>query len=157
MSSGKYAAGTEVTSGRSREEIERTLTRYGASEFAYAWGKDRAMVGFVASGRQVRFELPMPDREDEEFTLTPSKKFLRSESEAEKAYEAAVRQKWRALALVVKAKLEAVEAGIVTFDQEFLSHLVLPEGDTVGDRIMVPLTRALDTGTTPQLLPGLHT
>ena len=31
----KYAAQTEVTSTRSRDEIERTLERYGADQFMY--------------------------------------------------------------------------------------------------------------------------
>ena len=41
------------------------------------------------------------------------------------------RQRWRALNLAIKAKLEAVESGIVTFDQEFLAHIVGPSGQTV--------------------------
>ncbi|WP_242394821.1 hypothetical protein [Anaeromyxobacter oryzisoli] len=34
---GRYAQGTSVPMERSRAEIERTLVRYGASGFAYAW------------------------------------------------------------------------------------------------------------------------
>lgn len=47
-----------------------------------------------------------------------------------------VRQRWRALLLTVKAKLEAVECGISTLEQEFLAFIVLPNSMTLGDWIM---------------------
>jgi hypothetical protein len=149
-----YASQTDVTSDRSRVEIERTLQRYGARGFMYGWDESRAVLGFVASGRQVRFVLPMPDRTAREFTHTPSRGTLRSAAEQEKHYEQAVRQRWRALALVIKAKLEAVEAGIVTFDEEFLAHLVLPSGETVAQSVVPSVERAYATGETPALLPA---
>ena len=141
-----YAADTEVTSDRSRSEIERTLTRYGATSFAYGWQESSAMVGFAAHGRQVRFVLPMPDRKSRDFTHTPSRGTLRSPSEATRAYEQAVRQRWRALALVVKAKLEAVEAGITSFEVEFAMHMVLPGGSTVADHVLPEIATAYETG-----------
>lgn len=151
MSTGRYAAGTEVSALRSREEIERTLTRYGASGFMYGWQDARAVLGFVAGGREVRFELPLPDRA--EFARTPVTRQARSASAANEAFEQAVRQRWRALALVIKAKLEAVEAGIVEFDQEFLAHIVVG-GSTVGSRVVPQLQAAIDAGSLPALLPG---
>lgn len=41
--SGKYAKGTRVGSDRSCIEIERTLSRYGATSFMYAMMPDKAM------------------------------------------------------------------------------------------------------------------
>jgi hypothetical protein len=149
----RYAATTDVTSERSRSEIERTLQRYGARSFMYGWDDDRAVLGFVAGGRQVRFVLPMPDGTDRSITHTPSTKVRRSEKGIAEAYDQAVRQRWRALALVIKAKLEAVEAGIVTFDEEFLAHLVLPSGETVGQAAIPGVVQAYATGQTPALLP----
>ena len=148
-----YAAGTDVSSDRSRAEIERTLTRYGAKQFMYGWDESRAIVGFVIHTRQVRFVLPMPDRGDPEFTRTPTGRARTDEKAIATAYEQAVRQRWRAAALVIKAKLEAVESGIVTFDAEFLAQLVLPNGQTVGDSVMPNVVEAYKTGTTPALLP----
>lgn len=148
----RYAEGTEVSADRSRSEIERTLQRYGASGFMYGWDPARAVLGFVAGERQVRFVLPMPDRDDEQFTLTPTGR-ERSPKNAADAYDQAVRQRWRALALVIKAKLEAVAAGIVTFDEEFLAHLVLPSGETVGQSVVPSVAQAYATGETPALLP----
>lgn len=40
---------------------------------------------------------------------------------------------WRALALVVKAKLKAIESGIASFEQELYAHTVLPSGRTVSE------------------------
>ena len=154
MPGGRYAAATDVSAARSREEIERTLTRYGARSFAYGWDTAQAVLGFAVGDRQVRFALPMPDRNAREFLYTPSRGQRRSDSAAAEAYDQAVRQRWRALALVIKAKLEAVAAGIVEFDQEFLAHIVLPDGSTVGERTIPQMAAALEGGSAPVLLPG---
>jgi hypothetical protein len=143
--SGRYAEATNVSSETSRAEIERTLTRYGADAFHYGWSAGRAVIGFVADGRQIRFELPLPDRNSSEFTETPTGR-ARTESAAAKEYEQVVRQRWRALSLMVKAKLEAVAAGIVTFEDEFLPHTVLPDGRTVAQQIGPAVAEAYATG-----------
>lgn len=149
----RYAAGTEVGSDRSRSEIERTLKRYGATAFAYAWEGQMATIAFKLADRQVRFRLPLPDPQAREFTLTPTGK-ERSATVAEEAYEQAVRQRWRALALVIKAKLEAVEAGISTVEQEFLNAVLLPDGRTVGEWIGPQLGAVYARGEMPALMPG---
>lgn len=148
----RYAAGTEVSSDRSRAEIERTLRRYGATQFLYGWSGAHATVGFTAHGRSIRFELPMPDPKGREFTRTDTGR-ERSETVAADAYEKAVRQRWRALALVVKAKLEAVAAGISTFEDEFLGSTVLPGGATVADTVRERVSDAYALGQVPALLP----
>jgi len=68
------------------------------------------------------------------------------------AAEQACRQKWRALSLVVKAKLEAVESGITTFEDEFLAHIVLPNGQTVGEQALPRVREAYATGGNVPLL-----
>lgn len=149
----RYAENTSVSSESSRAEIERTLRRYGADSFAYMTSRTEAMVGFVANGRQVRFRLPMPDPAHPEFTHTPAKRQRRSPQQAEAAYEQAVRQRWRALALVIKSKLEAVEADITTFDSEFLAHILLPNGRTVGESITPQLDSAYEGSGLLELMP----
>lgn len=151
---GQYAAGTQVSPGRSQEEIERTVLRYGASDFAYGVSGTRAMVGFIAGGRQVRFVITMPDRNAREFTRTETGR-SRSATEAQRQYEQAARQRWRALALVIKAKLEAVAAGIVTFEQEFAMHMVLPDGRSVADVVAPAITEAYESGKMPELVAGM--
>lgn len=146
---GTYAAKTDVSSDRSRAEIEKILARYGADKFMYGWDGPRAVVSFSMNGRMIRFNLTLPDRE--EFNSTPTGK-KRVASAAEKAYEQAVRQKWRALCLVVKAKLEAVESGITTFEEEFLAQTVLPDNTSVGQFILPQVAEAYQSGKMPSML-----
>lgn len=148
----RYAANTDVSAAKSRAEIETTLSRYGADQFMYGWAEGRAVIGFRMEGRFVRFEMPMPDANDEAFTLTPTGRD-RSQKAQEDAYDQAVRQRWRALLLVIKAKLEAVEAEITTFEEEFLAHIVMPDGSTVGATAVPAIAEAYRTGKFPQLLP----
>lgn len=150
---GRYAENTQVPSDRSRADIERTLGRYGAAGFMYGWQGDRAVIAFELEGRRIRFDLPMPDRRSTEFTRTDTGR-ERSPAQAEKAHEQAVRQRWRALHLVIKAKLEAVDSGITEFDEEFLAHIVLPSGDTVGRWMLPQVARSYESGQMPALLPA---
>lgn len=151
---GRYAEKTSVAASQSRAEIESTLERFGATAFAYASEAHAATIMFEVSGLRVMFRLPMPDRKSPEFTLTPTRRAMRSPDAQREAYEQATRQRWRALAIAIKAKLAAVEAGITTVEDEFLSHVMLPEGGTVGDHAKPAIAVAYATGTMPQLLPG---
>lgn len=146
----RYASNTTVSSEASRMEIERTLRRYKADDFAYATRAGKAMVGFTIDNRQVRFVLDLPDPNDREFTH--HSRGLRTESARETAYEQAVRQRWRALALVVKAKLEAVASGIATTEQEFLAYIVLPGGSTVYENTVGAIEKAYLSGQVRPLL-----
>lgn len=148
----RYAAQTTVPIERSRGEIERTLSRYGADSFAYAANKRRAMLTFKAHGRVIRFVLELPEFEC--FRATPRGRRRRSDEDAYRHWEQACRQSWRALALVIKAKLEAVESGIAVFETEFLPYTVLPNGKTVGDWALPQVARAYETGKMPALLPA---
>jgi hypothetical protein len=152
---GRYATQTSVTVEKSRAEIEKVLQRWGATSFAYGWDRDRAMIEFVARSRRVRFVLPMPDRDDVTFTHYKRGYVLvrRSEDAAEKLWEQAGRQHWRALLLVVKAKLEAVEVGISEFEQEFLANIVTSDGRTIGEHLVPQLDTVTAQGPLA-LLPG---
>ncbi len=153
----KYAEKTSVPASQSRAEIERTLERYGAEGFAYAWQDTKTLIGFSMHGRQVRFTLILPAKDSEEFTRTPGRRSVRSADQKLAAYEKAVRQRWRALALVIKAKLEAVEAGITVFEEEFLAHMVLPNGKTVGAAVIPEIETAYKTGKVKGFLPLFET
>ena len=65
-----------------------------------------------------------------------------------------MRRLWRSMLLVIKAKLEAVNSGIVTIEQEFLAHIVLPDGSVVGDWAADQLKQVYGGGQMPALLPG---
>jgi hypothetical protein len=147
-----YAAKTSVGWKSSRDEIERTLLRYGATQFMTGWSDGGAMVAFSARQRQFRFILPLPDRRARQFTHTPERDIERGSLEAEKAYDQAIRQRWRALVLIIKAKLEAVEAGISTFEEEFLGHTILPSGRTVAEETLPSIALMYEGGAMRPLL-----
>ena len=147
-----YAKNTSVSTEKSRAEIERTLQRYGATSFSYGWEGSNAAIMFAAQDRRVRFVLTMPDRNDRQFTHTEAQRRKRSEDQAHEHWEKACRQRWRALALIVKAKLEAIESGISTFEDEFLAHVLLPDGSTVGDFMGPQLKHVYATGEMPSFL-----
>jgi hypothetical protein len=119
----KYAKKTKVPVSRSRTEIEDIVTNYGAQEFGSMMKPGSAVVAFKVENRNVRFSLPLPDPSNEQ----------------------EVRQRWRALALRIKAKLAAVEAEIAEFDEEFMPHIVLPNGETIAERILPQLASMKDT------------
>jgi hypothetical protein len=90
---------------------------------------------FQVAKRNVRLDIPMPTERE---VGTQSK------------MEAAARQRWRAVVLVVKAKLEAVESGISTLEAEFLANIVTESGRTIGEVVLPRLTEAVTSG---RLLP----
>lgn len=149
--SGRYANNTSVSVEKSRAEIEKTLSRYGATQFIGGWDGNQAMIGFGIEGRMIKMLLTLPDRE--KFRLTPHHGYQRTPEQQNTAWEKARRQKWRALALVIKAKLEAVEGEISTIEDEFMPHIVLPGGQTVGSFMRPQIQVAYDTGEMPKLLP----
>ena len=150
----KYASQTAVSSDKSRSEIERTLNRYGATSFLYGTRGATAAIQFEIANRRILFRLELPDPTSSAFTLTPSGNYKRSATQAKEAWKQACRQRWRALALILKAKLEAVEAGISTLETEFLPHTVLPGGGTVADWALPQVAQSYATGTMPAMLPG---
>lgn len=136
----RFAEGTTVQPETSQQEISGLLRRYGADGFAYGWEADRAMVSFRAHGRQVRFVLTLPT-DPKQFARSPAGR-VRTPADQKKALDAEVRRLWRALALAIKAKLEVVASDIASFEDEFLAHIVLPDGSTVGERVKPEIERA---------------
>lgn len=139
-----FAKGTVVSVASSRAEIERMLHRYGISGFQSGWDGDRAAILFEKSGRRVRFELRLPAAS--EFLKTPENR-TRSADDAKRAQAAEHRRLWRALCLVIKAKLESVESGIENFEEAFLANVVLPgDGKTFGEWAAPKIAAAYDQG-----------
>jgi hypothetical protein len=150
---GRYARTTTVSVAQSRAELETVLERYGADQFAYSTEAGMAQVGFRIRGLYVRLRVPMPLKDAREFALTPTGR-IASEGARLDAWEQACRQRWRALVLVVKAKLEAAEVGISTLEREFLADTLLPDGRTVADAIVPQIADSYLTGKMPPLLAG---
>jgi hypothetical protein len=130
-----YAAKTKVQGDQTRIEIERTLKRYGADRFAYFNEDGRASILFEAHDRRIRFDLPLPVE-----TRTGRDEQL-------------VRSRWRALLLCIKAKLESVESKIESFEEAFLAHVVMPDGQTVAQHTLPRIEQVYAGGEIKALLP----
>jgi hypothetical protein len=130
----RYARRTKVTVQKSRSEIETICLRYKADQFGSAFDGEhgRAMIQFRIATWLVRFILPLPQKNEQD-----------------------QRQRWRALALAIKAKLEAVESGITTFEEEFMPHIVMPSGQTVGEWAVPQLRDLKEKGKFSTSISGL--
>jgi hypothetical protein len=115
-----FARRTTVTVEKSRAEIERVVKRYGAKGFVSGWQGNRVRIEFLARDRHIRMSMEEPDAEQPK------------------------RSKWRSLLLLVKAKLEAVDAKITTFEEAFLADIVMPDGRTVYEATREPIKIAYD-------------
>lgn len=129
---GQFAENTSVSVIQTRAEIEKTLMRYGVFERQFTDTTGKSVIQFKSSNRLVRFTLTLPDQNEPRFKVDGNKR-TRSPEKKIAAWEQACRQKWRALYLGIKAKLEIVSSGIATFEEEFLAHVVMPNGQTVGE------------------------
>jgi hypothetical protein len=148
----RYAEGTTTPPEKSQQEIASTLRRYGASSYATAWEGTRAMIAFGAHERHVRMVLILPELGDREIRMTPAGR-SRDPRAQKVALDAEIRRRWRALALGVKAKLEAVETGIETFEEAFMAHIVLPDGTTVAEHVRPVIEHAYRTGEIRPFIP----
>jgi hypothetical protein len=131
-----YAQDTEVPAERSRAEIERTLNKYGATKFFYGTSPQGAGIAFEFKGRVIQLSVPNPN---ERKFATPKK------------WEAERRRMWRVLLLAMKAKLELINAGLATFEDEFLAQTALPNGGTVSQWLQPQLLQAIQSRQMPQL------
>jgi len=152
---GKYAKDTTVTVERSLDEIRSTVKRYGASKIATYEDDDRVVFAFEMRQRQVKFVMPLPQKKD--YVYEENNRYGKKGQFSPNAYEQGVRQRWRALLLCIKAKLESVESGIETFDEAFMAQLVLPSGDTMGAWAKPQLDAIYKSGSMPMLLPSGET
>jgi hypothetical protein len=150
-----YAARTDVTVDRSIAEIERMLNRYGCEAYARGWQDTpegrREILTFEANARRIRMTVTIPPIS---FFSRSSNGRVRPQAGTLAAWEQERRRRWRVLALVIKAKLEAVASGVVTFEDEFLAYTVLPNTVTMGDWYRQELDQL--HGGMPPLLPSGH-
>lgn len=145
----EFASTTSVPIERSAEDIRKILRQNGADKIGMAESKVTAEVVFWLHNRMIRVMLRLPDRQEKRFWETPARRTKRSETEAYKAWEQACRSRWRALADVIKAKFVAIQAGITTFNDEFLAFTALPGGGTVSEMLQPQVEQAYLSGAMP--------
>jgi hypothetical protein len=133
-----YASDTRVPVEQTKTEIERLVVqKHAATQYMIASSSQppRAVLQFKMRDRIIRFELPIPTK-----------------AKNEQALSKATRSRWRGLLLIVKAKLEAVETGVTTFEEEFLAHIVLPDNRTVATATLPQIALAYKSSKMPHLL-----
>ena len=138
----RYAEGTGVPVERSKAELDRLLSKHGATQRGVlvddGASVGRALVMFTLDGRQYRIDVPLPTRK---------------EFPDGRQREQRTRERWRALILMVKAKLELCALGVSTVEREFLADLVLPDGKRLHAALINGIRKAYETGQMPPLLP----
>ena len=153
----RYAENTSVTVERSRAEIERLLANHECTQFSTGIDHEnhRAQIQFRAHNRIIRFLIHLPNPSDRAY-CRDRHGYTLSDSGIAKKVAQADRQRWRALLLVIKAKLESVENNISTFEEEFMAHIVMPNNKTVGALVLPSIAAAYESGEMPQdhLLPA---
>jgi hypothetical protein len=127
----EFAKRTRVPVDRTRLQIEDMMRRRGADQFFSGADKERAVLAFRLNGRHMRFTLPLGDTRSQQQIMA----------------------RWRALWLVIKAKLEAIDVGIITIEEAFLAETILPDRRTVADVMLPQIESAYGTGKMPPLLP----
>lgn len=104
-----FAQNTKVPISRSKAHIEEVIRKYGGDRFGYMQDKKMAIIAFEINGKPVQLRIPMSDDEQENI------------------------RRWRSMFLITKAKLEYIELGYSSIEKEFLSDIMLPHGETIGD------------------------
>ncbi len=155
MNGRRFAEGTKVPVETTKSELERLLRAYGADAIVMGWDGDVSTVAFRLQGRHVRYAVERPTHSETVVTHYQSGKPRRREHFSE-AIAAEHRRRWRALLLIVKAKLELIAAGDASFDEEFLAHTMLADGSTVGDWIAPQIEETYRSGSMPALVPGVR-
>lgn len=156
MTKGKYAATTTTSVARSREEIEQTLARFGATGFGYMSsvtdGKPVVAIAFEIGKTRIAMHVTMPGRD--QFTLTETG-ISRSNATIDREHDKEIKRLWRVLANGIKAKLAMVEDGVTTLESEFLAHIIVPStGRTIGDHMIPQLKSISERYEHPPMLPG---
>ena len=146
---GKYASNTTVSIEKSQSEVQNILRKYGADAFGVMERKNSAYLMFEYNNLIIQITVPLPQKD--EFMKTESGR-IRKTNQVNQSYEQAIRQRWRALVLAIKAKLEAVESGISTLEKEFLAFVIMPDGESLGNHLLPQLQQIANTGKMPKLL-----
>lgn len=128
---GQFAQYTKVPISQTKSEIEHVLEKYKADQFGSATDSEsqRALIQFRYSAKIIRFEMSLANLNDQQ-----------------------MRQRWRALLLSIKSKLESVESGIETFEEAFLAHVVMPDGQTFGKLAIPQIEQAVLENRMPRTL-----
>lgn len=134
----KYAKNTTVTIAKTKIQIQDLLISWGIEEFFFGTSPRGDGIGFKYEGRVYKHNVLMP----------PDKNIYSGRQSEQK-----VRQRWRILYMSLKMKLEEIDGGGISFEDQFLAMMCLPDGSTVGEFMKLPENVArLEKTQMPKLL-----
>lgn len=134
----RYAKSTKVPAKRTKAKIQEILEAYGVEEMFWGTSPRGDGIGFKYNNRVYKRNVTMPKR---------------GEFSTQQKYEQAVRQRWRILYMSLKMKLEEIDDGGVSFEDQFLAMMALPDGSTVSDFMKLPVNVSrLEKAEMPKLL-----
>lgn len=153
----RYATGTEVTASKSRAEIEDLLKRHGATSFASGWDDEQSRAVLVFKLAERHFRLVVRQAQAQDVPTSKRREApAREKARVESWIAGEERRRWRALLLVIKAKLEMIASGESSVEREFLADMLLPDGSTVAASILPRIAESYESGKMPRrLLPAL--
>lgn len=135
----QYAKNTTVSVKKTKIQIQDLFEKWGIEEFFFGTSPRGDGVGFKYNDRLYKHNVPQPKQE-----------FLSG-----RQYEQAVRQRWRIFYMSLKMKLEEIDSEGMTFEDQFLAMMCLPDGSTVADFMRLPENTALlEKAEMPKLLIG---
>ena len=100
----RYAKSTTVPIARSKQKIEELLVSYGIEESFMGRSPRGDGIGFKYKGKVYKMSVPVPERDD---------------FNTENQFQQAIRQRWRILYMSMKMKFEEVDAGVISFEDQF--------------------------------------
>lgn len=153
----QFANQTSVPVRRSKDEIMAVIEKYGCDGMSMHQTSDAWGIDFYAHGRKVRFMIKHPSEDDPKYKTSHSGRRQRNTGGRKAAWEQDLRQIYRALLLIIKAKLEYVESGHAIFEHEFMANIIDPvSGKMMGDMVTPMIAERYEgRDTRPTLfLPG---
>ena len=122
-----YAKQTNVPIEQSKCSLEKMLRKAGATQTGtFSDDSHASVVMFRLTDRFVKLK------------ISPRSDARNVEQEE--------RRVWRVLLLLVKAKLETIEAGLSTVEREFLADVMTADGRTVGELMRPMLAASYESG-----------
>ncbi|HAL44576.1 MAG TPA: hypothetical protein DCP47_01420 [Phycisphaerales bacterium] len=136
-----FAAKTSTPIENTKNEIEKTLIRYGVEQFGYMTSVEKgSAVAFVYHKMHFKIEVPHPSKQ----------KF-----DTDTKWNQEHRRLWRVILLRIKANLEEVDCGHRKLEDIFLADLLLPSGLTVSQLLKPQINQMIESGQMPKgLLPA---
>lgn len=130
----RYAETTKVPVSSSQAEISSILEKHGIEKIGMVKEKGSASLWFEHLSRYYKLNVPIPEK-----CKDPEQEMKRA---------------WRVLILLVKAKFEAISAGISNVEEQFYADTIMPDGNRLIDHAADQISQALKNRQPLQLTFG---